>query len=68
MSAFEKREKNAAVLSRGGEDMKGKEKREKDKTEKEGERETTDCFYVVDPCGCYMVDPCGYAYVNPCCC
>lgn len=54
------------------------EKEEKKEKKEKKEREiTSNCCYVVDPCGCYTYtfDPWGAerqrgrcAYVDPCCC
>ena len=50
----------------GGDIMEKKDKKEK---MKDKDREiSSNCCYVVDPCGCYMVDSCGCVYVDPCCC
>ena len=45
------------------------EKKDKKEKMKDKDREiSSNCCYVVDPCGCYMVDSCGCVYVDPCCC
>ncbi|HJO62960.1 MAG TPA: hypothetical protein QF571_09105 [Desulfobacterales bacterium] len=47
------------------------EKKDKKEKKEKKEREiTSNCCYVVDPCGCYTYtfDPCRCAYVDPCCC